>query len=331
MVCESLVHISHLLLSIFVLLHLSCGWAINAVPPGLNRRRDLWSIIGLRITDLFDSPPLLVHSIVPSPSKPCLVVLLCSSSSRPTSCLSSRAWLSRWPLCRWAWASQPSPPSPPPLVSSPSPPCWPLKPSWPRRRKRLVTGSTATARRTERSPISRRSCSDTSHLSPHFAYSVSVTTNPRPAVSHWEHFDLVTVLLLLYLLLFDTVSCFLLVYHTFFYLLFQPVFPSFPPLCTSFRCATSLPAKLITVLNVKSVTNKNPLLLASNLHEKTLKSTRHRKKPTWKNYAPSQTWWQQNRPAVRITKSLPTPPNQSCLFPPLTSTQWFSPSWQSCF
>lgn len=201
---------SHLLLSIFVLLHLSCGCAINSVPPGLNNRRDLWSIIVLHITDLVDSPALLVHPIGPSLSKKCLVVILCSSSSRLTSCLSSRAWLYRWPLCRWAWASQPSPPSPPPLVSSPSPPCWPLKPSWPRRRKRLVTEWTATARRTERSPISCRSRSDTSDLSPHFAYSVTVTTHPRPAVSHWEHFDLVTVLWLLYLLLFNGVSCFLL-------------------------------------------------------------------------------------------------------------------------
>lgn len=218
-VFESLLHICHLLLSIFVLLHLSCcSWANSFVPPGLNIRPDLRSIIGLHVTDLLDSPLLFVHSISSSPSKLCLVVILCSSSSRLTSCLSSRAWLCQWPLCRWDSANQPFPPSPPPLASSPSPPCWPLKPSWPRRRKHLV--KTATARRTERSPISRRPCSDTSDLSPHFAYSVSVTTDPRPAVSHWEHFGVVTVFWLLYLPLFDC-----LFYHIFLFL-FQPVFLS---------------------------------------------------------------------------------------------------------
>lgn len=245
MVCESLVHISHLLLSVFVLLHLSCGWAINSVPPGLNNRRDLWSIIGLRIPDLFDSPPLLVHSISPSPSKPCLVVILCSSSSRLTSCLSSRAWLYPWPLCRWAWASRASPPSPPPLASSPSPPCWPLKPSWPRRRKRLATESTATARRTERSLTRRRSRSDTSDLSPHFAYSVSVTTDPRPAVSHWEHFDLVTVLGCFISCSLTVSLVFFCLFHlTFFHFLFQPVFLSLS-LCISCHLFTCSPGSLL--------------------------------------------------------------------------------------
>lgn len=156
-----------------------------------------------------------------------------------------------------------------------------------------MTGSTATARRTERSPISRRSCSDTSHLSPHFAYSVSVTTDPRPAVSHWEHFDLVTVLWLLYLLLFDTVSCFLLFILPHLLLPFVPTcLPLIPPpplslhlisLCHLSTCKTHH-----SFAN-KSVTNKYLLLLASNLHEKTLKSTRHRKNPPESNYAPSQT------------------------------------------
>lgn len=108
-----------------------------------------------------------------------------------------------------------------------------------------MTEWTATARRTERSPISCRSRSDTSDLSPHFAYSVTVTTDPRPAVSHWEHFDLVTVLWLLYLLLFNGVSCFLLFILS--HLLSLSVPACLPlarslSLCISLRCAISPPA-----------------------------------------------------------------------------------------
>lgn len=156
-----------------------------------------------------------------------------------------------------------------------------------------MTESTATARRTERSPTSRRPPSDASHLSPHFACSVSVTTDPRPAVSRWEHFDLVTGLWWLYLLLFDSVSCFLLLI-LFFRFLFQPVLPSLPlSLCILSRhlstcssstslicCQEKLKLTRIRgswksghrVLNLKSDRNKNPLLLASTVILKTFES-----------------------------------------------------------
>lgn len=232
-----------------------------------------------------------MHSISRARSKPCLVVILCSSSSRLTSCLSSRAWLYRWPLCRWAWASQLSPLSPPPLVSSPSPPCWPLKPSWPRRRKHLVTEWTATARRTERSPISRRSRSDTSDLSPHFAYSVSVTTDQLfligSTLTWWLSFGC-----FIYCSLTVSLLSFCLFYHAFFHFLFQPVFLFLSrsfflslhliSLCHLPTCSTQLlfsnllseklklkegfeeAAKPVSRQNDKSVANKTPPLIASN-------------------------------------------------------------------
>lgn len=75
----------------------------------------------------------------------------CSSSSRLTSCPSFRAWPCPWPRCLWVWASQPCQPSPLPPVSSHCLLCWPPRPSWPRRRRLLVTAWTATVRRTETS------------------------------------------------------------------------------------------------------------------------------------------------------------------------------------
>lgn len=77
---ESLLHISHLLLSIVVLLHLSCGWANSCGPPGLKIRRDLWSVIGLHVTDLFDS---FCYSCTPSvhPCLSCVWLSFCAAAA----------------------------------------------------------------------------------------------------------------------------------------------------------------------------------------------------------------------------------------------------------
>lgn len=170
-------------LACIVVFHLSCcAWANSTVPQGLYINHNLWCIIGLCIAD-FAFPSVFCHDLCAGSILLCLKFCLfcrpCSSSSRLTSCLSSRAWPCPWPLCRWAWASLLSQPSPPPLASSPSPPCWPPKLSWPRRRKHHVTELTATARKTETSLI--RWCSHSALIletwipksEPPLAYSLS--------------------------------------------------------------------------------------------------------------------------------------------------------------
>lgn len=126
-----------------------------------------------------------------------------------------------------------------------------------------------------------------------------MTTDPRPAVSHWEHFGVVTVFWLLYLLLFDS-----LLYHIFSFCL--PLSPLIlPPLhllpppqnlllttnllsgkakseTRAFREAVKL---IRGSLDVKSITNKNPLVLESNLHDENVSITKlpEEKTPELKN------------------------------------------------